>query len=321
MSLTIEHTNYISIPPPPIEEFLPENDVTNDFRLPLNQVKPGSSEVLEGYLQASLYGEKDDWKSAAKTYEDVIRLLPEDNIVLAKTYYLIAVCYYELGEHEKTLKNLKKAAKLWPNNYTIHLDLGREYLLSGKNTLAIQTFRESNKINREGSEAYFYLGYLYAERHQWELAIKHYKDAINSNHRFEQAYIHLAHLYFDLGQKNFAKREKYFLEAINLYVDLLQIKPNQSGVHNNIGVLYSFLGRSEEALQAYQKAIDLEPSNELAEKNLFSLKNALVKERLLKKGSLNRIPDPITDFTPYKKRKLFQIKGKPLSQTIIEERR
>ena len=53
----------------------------------------------------------------------------------------------------------------------------------------------------------------------------------------------------------------------------------------------------------------------------FPCKNEKVKERLLEKGSIERIPEPITDFTPYEKRIPFEIKGKPLSQTIIEERR
>jgi CheY-like chemotaxis protein len=42
---------------------------------------------------------------------------------------------------------------------------------------------------------------------------------------------------------------------------------------------------------------------------------------LMKDGVLSRIPAPITDFTPYRNRKLIEIKGKPLSETIIEERR
>jgi hypothetical protein len=41
----------------------------------------------------------------------------------------------------------------------------------------------------------------------------------------------------------------------------------------------------------------------------------------LKEGALSRIPPPITDLTPYQNRKPIQVKGKPVSETIIEERR
>lgn len=45
------------------------------------------------------------------------------------------------------------------------------------------------------------------------------------------------------------------------------------------------------------------------------------EQRLLEKGIISRIPPPITDLTPYRDRKLIEVKGKPLSETIIEERR
>ena len=45
------------------------------------------------------------------------------------------------------------------------------------------------------------------------------------------------------------------------------------------------------------------------------------EQRLLEKGIISRIPSPITDLTPYRNRKLIEVKGKPLSETIIEDRR
>lgn len=45
------------------------------------------------------------------------------------------------------------------------------------------------------------------------------------------------------------------------------------------------------------------------------------EKRLLERGVISSIPPPITDFEPYHNRKLIEVKGKPLSETIIEERR
>src|SRR4051794_27813712 len=39
--------------------------------------------------------------------------------------------------------------------------------------------------------------------------------------------------------------------------------------------------------------------------------------RLLEKGLIRRIPPPITDLEPYRNRKLIEVAGKPLSETII----
>ena len=45
------------------------------------------------------------------------------------------------------------------------------------------------------------------------------------------------------------------------------------------------------------------------------------ERRLLERGIITRVPPPITDLTPYKGRKLMEIQGKPLSETVMEERR
>jgi hypothetical protein len=46
-----------------------------------------------------------------------------------------------------------------------------------------------------------------------------------------------------------------------------------------------------------------------------------LEQMLLEAGLLSKIPPPITDFRNYRKRKPIKVKGKPVSETIIEERR
>lgn len=50
-------------------------------------------------------------------------------------------------------------------------------------------------------------------------------------------------------------------------------------------------------------------------------KHQQVLQKMLEDGVITRIPPPITDFTPYRNRKPIEVKGKPVSETIIEERR
>ncbi|MEN3335637.1 MAG: hypothetical protein V7641_5002 [Blastocatellia bacterium] len=45
------------------------------------------------------------------------------------------------------------------------------------------------------------------------------------------------------------------------------------------------------------------------------------EQHLLTKGIISEIPPPITDLTAFENRKLMEVKGKPLSETVIEERR
>ena len=43
--------------------------------------------------------------------------------------------------------------------------------------------------------------------------------------------------------------------------------------------------------------------------------------RLLCAGVIGQVPTPLTDLAPYRRWKPITLKGKPLSETIIEERR
>ena len=46
-----------------------------------------------------------------------------------------------------------------------------------------------------------------------------------------------------------------------------------------------------------------------------------IEQKLFEKGVIRRPPPPITDFTPYQNRKMIEIQGESLSETIIRERR
>jgi hypothetical protein len=43
--------------------------------------------------------------------------------------------------------------------------------------------------------------------------------------------------------------------------------------------------------------------------------------RLLAKGLIHQIQPPVTDLSPYRNRRRIDVQGKPLSETVIEDRR
>ena len=44
-------------------------------------------------------------------------------------------------------------------------------------------------------------------------------------------------------------------------------------------------------------------------------------ERMMVEKGIMTVPPPVTDFTPYENRKLAKVKGKPVSEILIEESR
>lgn len=60
----------------------------------------------------------------------------------------------------------------------------------------------------------------------------------------------------------------------------------------------------------------------LNESNTVSMSpEDLLQQRLLEAGLITEIRPGITDFSPYQEWEPVEVKGKPLSETIIEERR
>ena len=46
-----------------------------------------------------------------------------------------------------------------------------------------------------------------------------------------------------------------------------------------------------------------------------------VDQEMLREGILDQVPPPITDTAPYENRKLIEVQGEPLSETIMKARR
>ncbi len=61
--------------------------------------------------------------------------------------------------------------------------------------------------------------------------------------------------------------------------------------------------------------------DELLAKSASQMTEEEFEQHLLRKGVISRIPPRIRDANFYANRKLIEVEGKPLSETIIEERR
>lgn len=58
-----------------------------------------------------------------------------------------------------------------------------------------------------------------------------------------------------------AAQAQLWNEAIFRWKQVINIDPDDSKAHNNLGVAYEAVGNMDEALAAYQRAAELEPNN------------------------------------------------------------
>ncbi|MDY6936200.1 MAG: tetratricopeptide repeat protein [Cyanobacteriota bacterium] len=64
-------------------------------------------------------------------------------------------------------------------------------------------------------------------------------------------------------------------EALNAYQRAVELKPNDPDSWNNLGLVLEGLGQFEEAMEAYRRAISLDPAHPLARQNINHLQPQL----------------------------------------------
>ena len=68
-----------------------------------------------------------------------------------------------------------------------------------------------------------------------------------------------------------------FDEAIESYQKALTFQPNYARAHNNLGLVYVGLGKLDDAVSCYLKALDLKPDYAEAHSNLGATLNMIGK--------------------------------------------
>ena len=53
-------------------------------------------------------------------------------------------------------------------------------------------------------------------------------------------------------------RQRDYDAAVSLYQEAVRLNPRSAGFHINLAIVYHLLGRKDDALQAYDRAVQLE---------------------------------------------------------------
>ena len=146
---------------------------------------------------------------------------------------------FELGRYQEAAEAMERAIVLEPESIVLP---AREVLLG----------RALLELGRPEDEA--------AGRFQRALAADPgYRDALDR----------LAMLRF--GQERYR-------EALELYRRHLEIAPDSPHIHSNLGATHYYLGEREAALRSFERALELDPTSESAQRNLRQIRADLARE-------------------------------------------
>ena len=178
-----------------------------------------------------------------------------------------SVAYMDM--FNKAIKVLEAGKKAYPNDSNILLELSNSYIGAQKSDVAINAFKEGVK-RQPGNKYYHYnYGVLLLNSKKYSEAIEQFKAAEKIDPNYENALYNLGVVYVQWGDeimksdedkdKNL-KSDKYKIkyEAALPYLErVIQLNSKDASIWETLGKVYTRLGKTNDAENAFNKADSL----------------------------------------------------------------
>lgn len=259
---------------------------------------------------------KDYYLKAVKTFRQLAAVEPGNSSV----YNFIGFLYTQFGDAETAAQEFKKAVDADGNNLLALGNLGFAYL-------EIKRFEDAKSTHRQiiNSDLQPLTTFLTHEL-GWsdEAAVKgleRFLSDANTGYGVACAELYGLRLIESAEEGKHLSDERLMREAEAAFLKAIELSPANTHAHYDLAVLYYQQNRPEEAKETIRRLLAIEPNSELIRQQVQRLLQEQLRQRLLAKGVVKEIRSPITDFKPYRNRMMMTIRGKPLSQLVIEGRR
>lgn len=145
-----------------------------------------------------------------------------------------------------------------PLSWQAHSHYGAAMFAKGFYPLAMTHFSRAMELKPDNPESHFNVGLLLAMQGRMDEAITQYREAV----RIKDDPL------FRVSLANALGAARQFREAVEQYSAVISRDPRNVEAHCNLGYAFSKMGRLDEAKAEFQKALEIEPGNEMARANL-----------------------------------------------------
>jgi len=245
-----------------------------------------------------------------------------------------ALAMVEKGDIKKGRAIITDLRKDYPRNHMVHYGMGVVHALSGENDEAIKCFDKAIDIFPYLIEAHFNKGVAYKKKLDITNTIKAFKEVIAigspNDSMVKQAKNFIEGMEENVLETNGVDLETYlqcqeifnkafsYMEkqewqrAINGFKECLIKNKKHPQSYGNMGLCYAQLGQKEEALSAFDKALEIDPSYEPAIVNRAAVESLEEGEKLesSKLDSIEYYKDFALKKRSYARYILQKLKGK-----------
>jgi len=197
---------------------------------------------------------------ALKNFEEIQRREPDN----ALAYEGIGRVNIALKDYDKAGKNLEKALQLKPDFWQCHALFAFLYDRQGRYDDAIASYQKAIAIKSDSFLLYNNLGMSYYMKGDYEKSVEAYIHALKVNEKAPPAtYNNLGIALGKLGRYN---------DAMNIF----KRAGDEASACNNMGMVYMADKKYVQALESFEKAIELKPSFYIkAHENIAKAKDAM----------------------------------------------
>ena len=147
-----------------------------------------------------------------------------------------------------------------------HLSLASYYVAAGNVQGALDMYLTAAELSPNQADIDVFIAAMYHSLGKDTESVIYLNRAIKKNPWHAEAYFRLGNIYKTSEQYNL---------ALTAYANGLKIVPDNTLMLNNLGVVYSILGKFKEAKTAFTHAITLDPNYESAKQNLEKLQREM----------------------------------------------
>ena len=208
--------------------------------------------VIKAYFNRGfVFNKIEKFEFAISDYTRAVELEPQNPF----TYFNRAIAFEKINDYEKAIEDLSFSIKILPNKVEFYLK--RAFLFKKLNSLnsAIKDYSNVIKLEINNSKALFNRGVCYESVLMYNEAEKDFEKVLSLDKNNVAYLFHLATVQVNEGSEE--KRN----QAFENYNSIIKIDPKFASAYNGIAIIYEKQQNFENAINFFNKAIELDNTN------------------------------------------------------------
>lgn len=196
-------------------------------------------------FKGDIYQQQKKYAKSAASYEKAVAI----NAWSFHDSFNLAKVYQAMQKYDSAIKSYSRAIELEPGNFQANLNNAQCYHEIKDDDKALEYAKIAEQVaSTDSLELRKLLGDIYASRKDNQLAIASYKKVLEADSSNPQTMLSLAKVYLKTELNEPAKQ---------LLVAASELQPQNSDTYKYLGYCLLKLGKLDEAVENYSKAVDI----------------------------------------------------------------